>query len=401
MLIFTLGPLLSIIAPLITLPAVSGHFGAAGWASVAVGQSVGGAAAIVVALGWDITGPIELARAPVEARRQVFFRSLAQRLPLAVLTIPVAVLATYLSKLEFPVAGALTAVALSTTGLSASWLYIGLARPVLLVVLDSLPRTLASVAGALLIVNGADLVTLPIVQLLVYCAVAVVPFAVVKGSVHVPRVGRASLAGLWREQGYPLLTRVATSAYVALPTTILALTGVGTASVANYAGVERLARTGLAGLAPVNYALQGWIPTARDQRQLAKRMRVALVVNGAVALLGATLFVLLANPVAGWLFHGEVTLSRSAIVAFTVVIVAVVMSRCTGIQCLATAGRLRVVAFSTIAGFCIAVPLIILGGQLFGADGTAWAVATTEVVVLCIQSVALAGFFRAQRVLPE
>ena len=50
-------PMIGAVTPLLAIPAISQQFGAPGWASIAVGQSVGAAASVAVELGWGLTGP--------------------------------------------------------------------------------------------------------------------------------------------------------------------------------------------------------------------------------------------------------------------------------------------------------------------------------------------------------
>ena len=57
MALFAVIPTIGIASPYLALPALTQAFGADGWASVAVGQSIGLAVSVPVELGWGLVGP--------------------------------------------------------------------------------------------------------------------------------------------------------------------------------------------------------------------------------------------------------------------------------------------------------------------------------------------------------
>jgi O-antigen/teichoic acid export membrane protein len=392
--LFAIGPALSIVVPILTLPAISANFGSSGWASIAIGQSVGVAASIVIELGWSVAGPIQVAREDSKGQAKAFRRSLVERGCVTMLAIPLLGFVIFLIGPSFSVEAYLTSAAMALGGMSAAWFYVGTGASLRMLLLDSLPRVVSSVAGAALLMNGAALIFLPITQLVASVVLPFVPLVWLPKAANGRSVGFWSqLALTWGSQGAAFVTRVASSAYVALPTALMALVApVG--QVATFAAVDRVGRTSLAALAPFNLALQGWIPGSDGDERL-RRMKVALWLSTTLALGTFFGFWLLAPWVIHMLFAGEVAPDNMTILAFSVVVSCVVLSRCTGIQCLAVLGRTWTTAGSTVAGLAVSVPAVLFLGYAYGAVGVAWGIAATELTVLGVQVFALfriAGF---------
>lgn len=392
--LFAFGPALSIIVPLLTLPSISANFGAPGWASIAVGQSLGVAASIVIELGWTVAGPIQVARGDVGGQATVFRRSLVERGCVALVALPVLWVLIYLVQPAFAVEAFFTSVAMALGGMSAAWFYVGTGASLRMLFLDSVPRVASSIAGAALLMGGAPLISLPIAQLGASLALPFLPLAwLPKSSGN--RVGglRSQLAFTWQSQGAAFVTRVASSAYVALPTALMA-TVAPVLQVATFAAIDRVGRTALAALAPFNLALQGWIPSVEGDERL-RRMKAALCLSSILAVGSFFGFWLFAPWVIDLLFVGEVVMENSAVLAFSIVVACVVLSRCTGIQCLAVLGKTWTTAASTIVGFVVSVPLVLVLGTTHGAVGVAWGIAVTEITVLSVQVFALVGTVRS------
>ncbi|ABK04578.1 hypothetical protein Arth_3202 [Arthrobacter sp. FB24] len=394
---FTLGPLFSIIVPILTLPAISTNFGHSGWASIAVGQSLGIAAAIVIELGWTVAGPLQVARADHNGQASAFRRSLLERGCVSLLSLPVVGVLIQLVNPDYDLEAFLTATAMALGGMSAAWFYVGTGASLKMLLMDSLPRVATSVGGAVMLMNGAPLIALPLTQLTASVFLPFVPLF------WLPRVQRqdkslglrSELAFTWKAQGAAFVTRVASSAYVALPTALMASVA-PVAQVASYAAVDRVGRTALAALSPFNLALQGWIPAA-DGHERRRRMYIALWLSSVLAILSFIAFWLLAPWVIGFLFAGEILPDNTAIFSFSLAVGAVVLSRCTGIQCLAVLGKTWTTASSTVVGLLISVPMVLVLGAAYGAVGVAWAIATTELSVLGVQVVALLAMAKSRR----
>ena len=71
--LYVLVPAMGALIPLLAVPVVTGTFGATAFAALAIGQSVGAAAAVVVDLGWSLNGPQAVARSGPGARRRLLW----------------------------------------------------------------------------------------------------------------------------------------------------------------------------------------------------------------------------------------------------------------------------------------------------------------------------------------
>jgi hypothetical protein len=358
---------------------------------MATGQSLGMAIAVIVELGWGITGPVRAASSTMPDISRLFRDSVAERGLTLLMLIPVIAAIILGLGTAHPRVAILAAVSMSLNGLAASWLYVGMSKPLLMVLLDTLPRAGASLAGAwTLVALGRNLEILPIIQILGGIIATLAPFAFLPSPSR--RTGKRRSMGrviqeFWQAQGAAMVVRVSTTAYVALPTVLLAIVS-GPTAVASYAAVDRLARSGLSGLGSAGLAFQGWIPAVTGRARLS-RMRAALYFNGLLSIVSGTAFIILAPWLIRVLFLDRIDTSPVAIWSFGVAIAFVVMSRCTGIQCLAVLGRTWYVAGSTALGFLISIPSILWAGHNWGASGVAITIAAVEGIVLVVQLVGL------------
>ncbi|TDL41113.1 hypothetical protein [Arthrobacter nitrophenolicus] len=398
MIVFALAPAISLMAPLVALPAISAVHGSDGWSSIAIGQSLGTAISVVVELGWGITGPISAARQSQSHVSRLFRRSLWERSVVYAVLIPVIIGVVAVLKPASPVAAVLAALSMAMNGLAASWLYVALSKPLHMVFLDTLPRAGSSLLGALAITTAkAPLEVLPAIQIVGAALAMLAPLLFLPSPISRAEIKNpwAAIAHqFWASQGAALLTRLSTTAYVALPTVILAAVAPPQA-VASYAAVDRLARAGLSGLGSAGLAFQGWIPGATGTA-LIVRLRTALLFNIVLAVFSAAGFWMVAPYLLRLLFLDAVSVDALTINSFAGVVALVVLSRCTGIQCLAVLGRTWQVAISTAIGFFVSIPLIVITGQRWGASGVALTVMTVELLVLVIQLIHLLNVFRAR-----
>jgi hypothetical protein len=118
---------LSLITPFLFLPILARVAGAEAWLAIAIGQSIGAFAALVVALGYNTIGPTTVALEPAPTRPAILERSIRPRLALFVPASAVAAtLAALVAPGDYRLDTALMAVVLTMSGLSSSWYMIGL-----------------------------------------------------------------------------------------------------------------------------------------------------------------------------------------------------------------------------------------------------------------------------------
>jgi hypothetical protein len=383
--VFVAVPALTSLVPLLALPGVTSVAGASGWAAVAIGQSVGAAAAVVTELGWGLTGTVRVGRQSGQAARRLLAWSLATK-GIAVLVItPVAACAAALLAPAFrPEAAAIAGVG-ALSSVNAVWFYIGRGDPRRLLLLDALPRTVCGVASAVLLLHGAPLwifvlgVGVPAVTAPVLAVRAV-------GLRRNDCTGMTSRR-LWRVvmmQRTALASRAVSSVYIALPVTLVAAVA-PTAVVASFAAADRLQRMLLTGLQALPNTVQHWVGSSPDLKTRLTRGRhaaVASVLLGAV--IGAGL-VVLAPTLSRWLFSDSASVTRPAAVFCAGAIMVVSGSRITGGVILVVLHQVRSILVSATVGACVGVVAIPIGAATHGVEGALAGTLLAEMSVLAVQ----------------
>lgn len=240
---FFLIPALNAISPLIVIPALTYTYGAAGWASVAIAQSVGMAAASIAELGWGVLGPQRIARSDVSSRREIYMAALASKIAAVVILAPLAALISFNLVADYKIAATVLTAAISAGALSTSWYFVGCNRPFSIIWAESIPRLgLLSAAGwaiylgAPLEVYGISLMLAVLLSLAMSSRLAGHPLCprfldLKRGSIEV------------KKQISITLGRSISVIYTSLPVTLVSL--VSPQSVAAFAAVERLMRMAL------------------------------------------------------------------------------------------------------------------------------------------------------------
>lgn len=389
--LFALSPLVGAVVPLVAVPAIMSQYGAGGWSAVAIGQSVGAAAAVVVEMGWALTGPQKVALRP---DRQLYFESLMIRGLMLVPSGLVAFIAAAIISRDHVVVAGITAVAYAAFGLSGGWYFIGRGRPGALLVGDALPRALFAVAGAMLIHAGSPLIANPI---LILCGALLCPWSALllaDRSTPLAVPGVPHLAMLVKAQKHAMPSRILSATYIALP---VAIVGIAMPSaVATFAAAERLMRMGLTALQAVPNSLQRWVGAAHSARLMRFRVKTALILNAFLGVFACAVWLALSGPVSEMLFGEEVAVGGPlAMLAGTVVFLTCV-SRATGNIALVRLDKVNVIATSALVGLLIGVPAIFLLARLYGGPGAMAGEVLAEASVLLVQSVGIWRFFSNQ-----
>ncbi|MES2169370.1 MAG: polysaccharide biosynthesis protein [Actinomycetota bacterium] len=242
--------------------------------SVISGQAIGTFAATVLIWGWNVDGPVAVARANTSQQRAaVYARSMRSRLLLTVVVLPATVVVAVL--VAVPGLGpnaTWMAVATALAGLSPAWFCIGLGQPGLLALYDTLPRFTATVVAAPLILLTDSL--------WVYAATSALATIISLWVFHrryspgehwfplPPRDTLRDLGSQARTAGINLTG----SAYASTPTPIATLTSTPAAS-GSLATADSLYRFGIFSVVALGNAFQGWTiepgVEARHRRHLA------------------------------------------------------------------------------------------------------------------------------------
>lgn len=367
-----------------TIPLVVRAAGATEWAALAVGQTLGAFLGVLTALGYQQLGPTAVARTPPAGLGRYFVDSLTLRgLTLAV-TIPAALA---LGRLVSPGGWVVTAVAamgVLVVSLGASWFFIGTASPRDLMLYDTLPRAVGTLAGAASCsVTGT---ALPAALGLLGGALA----AVTLSAWHVlRRYGRADQtilgSGLWataRVQFSGLGIAVLSTAYSSLP--LLYLSTVIPVAAPTYALADRLKQQAMTAFVPVAQTLQGWVPRAQGS-DLYRRARKACVIAAALGIAAAAAFACFATPISAILSGTEVKVGLDLALPLGMAFGMNVATLIIGNAVLIPVGKVRAVLASAAAGMLVVVPTLLLAGAISSDAGVAWAVLLAQSAVLVTQ----------------
>lgn len=369
---YALSMLLLAIASLVAIPAMIRASGDAAWGAVALGQSIGAMSAVVVAYGWLMSGPARIARNSMTGRLTEYRSSLKVRLFLVIPAILLAVVpAAFLSpdRRDLAMAGALS---MTLIGLTAQWFFVGLARPYVFLLVETVPRVSGTIIGIIGMNLGRD------AMFGLLCQAAGMFGGFVCSTVWITRFLRASgalaepvprLSTLFRSRGDGLIASLGTAAYLAAPLIIVSV--IAPASQPMYALADKVQRQVAVALGPGVTVLQGWVPRARNPR---KRARIALAAGATAAIgLGAGVG-LVGRPLVEWLGAGSLRPSDLIIVLMSIFVGVSFLESIVAKAVLATYAALKQAARATLVGAIIALPLVAVGARTAGPEGALAAV---------------------------
>ncbi len=389
-------PLLNAVSPLLALPAITAMHGGGAWAAVAIGQSVGGAAGVIVELGWALSGPQRAARQSRRNRARAFALSVVTK---AMISIPVLMIACPLAFLlspGFEADSALVAVGAILGMFAGGWIFIGMMRPVLFLLTEVLPRALLILGAALAIWLGGPL--------LWYSGALVLAslFACVSGAVVLgvrPQdfvaVGFRRCLRIIRMQGHALAANVFSSVYISLGVTVATLGSPH--STLLYATVDRLQRMTQQVLSAQNSLMKGWVGTVVDPTARLERARRMGILASLLGVVFGVAFALGSPLAADLVFSGTVHIPPAAAVIGGASIWVICTSMASGGVLLVTLGRVDAIARSALGGAVVGVPLIFLGSMFGGGTGALAGQLSAEATVLVIQVVTIASVLRRRR----
>lgn len=381
-------PILNAVSPLLALPAITASFGGPAWEAIAVGQSLGGTAGVIVELGWGLTGSQRVARMSPRNRAHAFGVSLMTK---AIVGVPViggaSLVASVIGPDGYGAEAAIVAAAAGIAMFSGGWIFIGILKPRLFLFTEVLPRALLIAASAVAIHLGAALWT--------YSG------ALMLASVIAPIAGALVLGLRWRDlvalslrrllrviglQRAALGTNVFSSVYISLGTTVATL---GSANVTLlFASVDRLQRMLQQVLRSQNFVFKGWVGREVDPGRRIHRAVRATIVSSLVGVVSGVLFAVGSPVAADLIFSGTVTIPplAAAISGLSIAIICTSMS--TGAVLLVALNRVSAVAKSAATGAALGLPGIFFGAMFFGGTGALAGQLLAEASVLIVQVVA-------------
>jgi hypothetical protein len=387
-------PMVGAATPLLSIPAITFMFGSQGWASVAVGLSLGGGVAVLVELGWGLTGPQLAARTAPMNRPKLFVLALTTRSLVFLACLPILVLVPFIPGAQYTLVAVIATLSAAAVGLSPNWYFLGTLQPGKILLVDSFPRVAAVIASSIALLLGAPLWVSPASALLVSIGAPLLAWLSVRRIPH--ESSRVAIAEIWptiRAQGKALSGRAISALYIALPTVLVAFVAPG--SVALFSAAERLMRMALQVIQSVPNSLQGWLGSVAEAHVRRDRIVGAVIINIVLGLVAGTVFAVLAPWVSHVIFTGSVRVTLALAITGGLVILVSCASRATGGLGLVNLDRVGWIAISAMAGAAVGVTCILVLGHFFQAEGALLGELLAETTVLAVQLVILTLGLRA------
>lgn len=392
---FALVPMLSIVSPLLAIPAVTLAFGAPGWSAVAIGQSVGAASAVVVELGWGLTGTQRVARQSRPAARRLLALSMSTKLVVLIPLLIFSAITAYLLSNQHKETALLTAVGTALAGLSSVWYYIGRGQLNRIFLLDAIPRLLAIVLASTFIIAGGPLWIYPVIGLILPQTISLImvwrieqlKFKLLTG------LGARRTWRLLRLQGNALAARSLSAMYIALPVAIVSI--VSPQSVPLFAAIERLQRMTLQVLAAVPNMMQKWVGQVPTAPARYARVKKSLIYNFFFAFGASTVYVALAPLAMDIIFSDIVQLPLELSLLSGLLVFVVCISRSTGNIALVAFKKIETIKWSALFGAVLGLASLVILASGFGTKGALIAEVMAEMLVLAIQCLGILKFRRS------
>ncbi|RPE85240.1 O-antigen/teichoic acid export membrane protein [Curtobacterium sp. PhB137] len=393
--LFGSSTVISGLTAVVAIPITVRYAGVDVWADAAVGMSVGAIVATIVSLGWPITG-ISAAASLAETDRGIFFASSVSSRTL--LMLPGIVAAAVVAMLLAPnsaLIAVLAALTLALQGLNSNWYFVGANDPVGILLCDALVRAGVLGIAAITIMLTSNPVVFFTIQLVGGVLSIACAFVRVGTQTHRNPLGKLGIrAGIQasRNQVHGSVTATVATLYQSLPLIVVSALAPSVTGV--YAISDRLLKLSNTAGQPFIQVIQGWIPASSQNldRRIVKGCSIAL---GLGVVSGSLLFGL--GPGASALLtDNKAVASFALMLPIGIALAATLFSQCLGVASLVPLGGISAVSRSAIAGACIAAVGLVVLVPVYGANGAAWSVAISEVLVVAYQAIALGLRLRAR-----
>lgn len=371
-------PFLSLLAPFLFLPVLARVAGADAWVAIAVGQSIGGFAALIAGLGYPTLAPPRVAIADAPNRRRILATSLHARLPVWIAVAVVAALIAYVVAPANHRAEALAmAIVMSTAALSPTWYWIGVGRALPILAAEVVPRMLASLAATVVLLSGGGAIWYPILLAVAMIVGPAWVYVRIAGR-DLISVSRAEVVGVLREHPPAIIAESAAGAYNALAVTLVAAVA-PVMQAAAYVSGDKSYRIGQYAVSSLGNALQGWVAEAlREPALLVHRIRVAVMLHAGLGAVGLLAFATLGPWLTRLLFGGSVAIDLPTALGFGVATLGIALGTACGRIGLITLGARRTFMFCVLAASGLGIAGLLAGGALWGAAGAAWGLGIAE-----------------------
>lgn len=378
---FAVLPLLSLITPLLLLPVISSVVGAEGISSVISGQAIGTFAATVLLWGWNVEGPVAVARAEGRHERGlIYLRSVQTRLLLMIVVMPLSgLIAAAVAVPGFRSEAAAMSWAVAAAGLSPAWFCIGLGQPRLLAMYDTVPRFLATAASAPVLLLTQQLWHYTILTgVATLLALAAFHRTYSASGQWLPVNLRESIGHL-RGQAKTAGISLAGNAYASTPAPIATATTLPQAS-GSLATADTLYRFGLFTVVALGNALQSWT-IERGATERSRRHLLAIWLHAGLGILGAVVLTLAGPFASSLLFAGKVQATTQVCAYYGLAFAFLSASTPFIRNLLIPAGRQSQVLRWTLVSAVLGVTAMLWAGARGSAPGIALGMALSEAVL--------------------
>ncbi|MFB8368620.1 polysaccharide biosynthesis protein [Pseudarthrobacter sp. NPDC055928] len=378
---FTVLPLLSLITPLLLIPIVSGIVGGEGISSIISGQAIGTFAATVLMWGWNVEGPVAVARsADPAARAHVYLQSIRTRLVLLVLVFPLAgAAAAVVAVPQFRSEAMAMAFAVALAGLSPAWFCIGMGQPKLLAVYDTVPRFIATAAAAPLLLTTGQLWFYPgLAALATVISLTAFQTRYAKGGRWFPSDLPAAVRDLSAQRRTAGIS-LAANAYASTPAPIATATTAPAAS-GSLATADTLYRFGLFTVVALGNAFQGWtLEHGAENRR--NRHLAAIWAHVGLGAVGAVILTLAGPFASSLLFAGKAQATTELCFYYGLAFAFLSASTPFIRNLLIPAGKDRLVLRWTLVSATFGLAVMVWAGVLGNAPGVALGMALSEALL--------------------
>jgi O-antigen/teichoic acid export membrane protein len=393
---YILNMLLGALTSLFIIPVVILVVGTDSWGRMAVAQAVGAVFAVFVGFGWGIVGPAQVAGMDAPLRGQFVRDSIVSRLILLVIAVPfyaatvILIIGVRPDLAAYLIAG----FTMMTVALGSGWFFIGESAPARLILWEALPRIVGVVIALGALALSRSLFVFAVLQLIAVLVSILLTTRDITSRYVEGVYDRSIREGLRRLKGsYAAIVTAGTATlYVNAPLIIVSTVIPSVTPI--YAAAEKIQRFALNGIAPLTQIIQGYIPSAPNQKQVLQRIRRSIFITLGIALAFGAIIAGALPWIASILTAGKIAVPFGLSIPMGISSLLIIVSGVTGLAALVALGKERALAVSTVLGAVIGLPLTLVLAMTVGMEGAAWAVTFSEVIVLGYQLVVLSARLR-------
>jgi hypothetical protein len=282
---------------------------------------------------------------------------------------------------------------MSLSALATTWFWIGVGRALPILWSEVLPRVLATVIATATLLSGGGVIWYPLLLAIAMAAGPAVIYVRCAGA-EVMRIDRADLRAVLRAHPPAVIAETAAGAYNALAVALVAAV-TPVAAAARYVAGDKAYRIGQYTVSALGNGLQGWVAEAAAERaQLARRLRLAVLLHAGLGILGLAAFTLIGPPLTALLFGREVAIDEPTALGFGVATLGIALGTACGRIGLVTLDARTSFMTCVLIASAIGVVGLLVGGGLWGAAGAAAGLGAAELFSGLLQGAVLLAHWR-------